>query len=83
MSSGNADRLGGEHQSSGARDVSGQSDIGKMKTEKDGTFARKASTFRDTVAPGGKFPPEKGRYRLYVSYACRERPSGRTAIERL
>ena len=45
---------------SSSRDVSVQSDITKMKPESDGTFKRKASTFRDTIEKGGKFEPEKG-----------------------
>ncbi|EIN08215.1 glutathione S-transferase [Punctularia strigosozonata HHB-11173 SS5] len=52
------------------RDVSKQSDITKMTTDPDGSFKRKASTFRDFIEKGGKFEPEKGRYHLYVSYAC-------------
>jgi len=52
------------------RDVSAQTDIGKMKTEADGSFNRKPSTFRNTIEPGGKFEPESDRYHLYVSYAC-------------
>ncbi|KAI3338776.1 glutathione S-transferase [Ustulina deusta] len=40
--------------------------------DKTGEFKRQASSFRDWIsdAPGAKFPPEKGRYHLYVSYAC-------------
>jgi len=41
-----------------------------MKTEADGSFNRLSSVFRDFIEPGGKFAPEKGRYHLYVSYAC-------------
>jgi glutathionyl-hydroquinone reductase len=52
------------------RDVSHQSDISKMATEGDGSFKRKAATFRNYIEKGGKFEPEKGRYHLYVSYAC-------------
>ncbi|KAH6917925.1 glutathione S-transferase [Coprinopsis sp. MPI-PUGE-AT-0042] len=52
------------------RDVSSQSDITKMKTEADGTFKRAASAFRNTIEQGGKFEPDRDRYRLYVSYAC-------------
>jgi putative glutathione S-transferase len=37
---------------------------------KDGEFRRQQSTFRDSIEKGGKFPPEKGRYVLYVSLAC-------------
>lgn len=54
------------------RDVSSQTDISKMKTEEDGSFKRKPSTFRNTIEKGGKFEPERDRYHLYVSYACRE-----------
>ncbi|KAJ3505127.1 hypothetical protein NLJ89_g7573 [Agrocybe chaxingu] len=53
-----------------AKDVSAQSDIAKLKTEPDGSFKRPDSTFRDFVLPGGKFPPEKDRYHLYVAYSC-------------
>lgn len=35
-----------------------------------GAFQRSESRFRDTIEPGGRFPPEPGRYRLYVSLAC-------------
>ncbi|GAA5887439.1 hypothetical protein JCM5296_007141 [Sporobolomyces johnsonii] len=37
---------------------------------KDGEFRRQQSTFRDSIEPNGNFPPEKGRYVLYVSLAC-------------
>ena len=42
-------------------------------SEKDGSFKRQVSGFRDLVSPAsekGKYPAEKGRYVLYVSYAC-------------
>jgi len=55
---------------SSSRDVTAQTDIAKMKTEADGSFVRKASTFRNVIEKGGKFEPEKDRYHLYVSYAC-------------
>ncbi|WYZ46422.1 hypothetical protein EsH8_IX_000647 [Colletotrichum jinshuiense] len=37
-----------------------------------GEFKRQQSSFRDSISreQGAKFPPEKGRYHLYVSYAC-------------
>ncbi|PCH35131.1 hypothetical protein WOLCODRAFT_139753 [Wolfiporia cocos MD-104 SS10] len=38
--------------------------------DQDGSFKRKASSFRDFIQKGGRFEPEKGRYLLYVSYAC-------------
>ncbi|TBU28070.1 glutathione S-transferase [Dichomitus squalens] len=52
------------------RDVSHQSDISKARTDADGSFKRKPSSFRNSIQKGGEFPPEKGRYHLYVSYAC-------------
>jgi putative glutathione S-transferase len=47
-----------------------QSDIGKMKLEPDGSFKRAPASFRNFIESGGRFPPEKGRYHLYVSYSC-------------
>ncbi|KAK7510871.1 glutathione S-transferase [Phyllosticta citriasiana] len=40
--------------------------------DKSGEFKRQTSVFRNFIsaAPGAEFPPEKGRYHLYVSYAC-------------
>lgn len=37
-----------------------------------GEFKRPAAQFRNFISstPNAKFPPEKGRYHLYVSYAC-------------
>jgi hypothetical protein len=55
-----------------SRNVSNQSDISKSQNEKDGEFRRKDAQFRDWITDDGKYTPEKGRYRLYVSYACRE-----------
>ncbi|KAI0676242.1 glutathione S-transferase [Trametes maxima] len=55
---------------SNQRDVSNWSDISKSKPEADGSFKRRPSSFRETIQKGGKFAPEKGRYHLYVSYAC-------------
>ena len=42
------------------KNVEAQADISKMKTEGDGSFKRKASTFRNFIAPNGEFAPEKG-----------------------
>ncbi|KAI5457086.1 glutathione S-transferase [Mariannaea sp. PMI_226] len=41
-------------------------------TTKSGDFKRPVSAFREWVSkdPSSKFPAEKGRYHLYVSYAC-------------
>ncbi|ORY25172.1 glutathione S-transferase [Naematelia encephala] len=38
--------------------------------DKDGHFKRQNSSFRDRISVDGPFPPEKGRYHLYVSLAC-------------
>ncbi|KAL4801122.1 glutathione S-transferase [Aspergillus venezuelensis] len=40
--------------------------------DKSGEFKRQASVFRNWISreQGAEFPPEKGRYHLYVSYAC-------------
>ena len=35
-----------------------------------GAFVRKTSLFRNAISKVGPFPPAKGRYLLYVSYAC-------------
>jgi putative glutathione S-transferase len=40
------------------------------KNDKTGEFKRGQSQFRNFIKKGGEFPPEKGRYHLYVSYAC-------------
>lgn len=49
--------------------MGGQTALDQVST-KSGKFERKASTFRDFVEEGGKFPPASGRYHLYVSKAC-------------
>ncbi|EKG13394.1 Glutathione S-transferase [Macrophomina phaseolina MS6] len=40
--------------------------------DKSGEFKRQTSVFRNFISrkPDAEFPPEKGRYHLYVSYAC-------------
>ncbi|KAJ5295520.1 hypothetical protein PENANT_c001G06778 [Penicillium antarcticum] len=40
--------------------------------DKSGEFKRQQSVFRNFISKeaGAQFPPEKGRYHLYVSYAC-------------
>lgn len=37
---------------------------------KEGTFVRQASKFRNFIQKGGEFEPEANRYHLYISYAC-------------
>jgi len=51
--------------------MSTDKDITKWASS-DGHFKRQASVFRDCVSkdPNAKYPAEKGRYHLYVSYAC-------------
>ncbi|KAI1168264.1 glutathione S-transferase [Nemania serpens] len=43
-----------------------------LPSDKTGEFKRQASSFRNWIsdAPDAEFPVEKGRYHLYVSYAC-------------
>jgi putative glutathione S-transferase len=43
-----------------------------ITTDKSGQWKRPASSFRDVVSAeaGAKYPPEKGRYLLYVSFGC-------------
>lgn len=36
----------------------------------DGRFVREDAGFRHPIEKGGQFPPESGRYHLYVSLAC-------------
>ncbi|CAH6719841.1 glutathione S-transferase omega-like 2 [[Candida] jaroonii] len=50
--------------------MAGASLAGTALTDKDGEFRRKASQFRNWITKDGEFQPEKGRYHLYVSYAC-------------
>ena len=40
--------------------------------KKTGAFNRQTSVFRNFISkdPNAQFPAEKGRYHLYVSYAC-------------
>jgi putative glutathione S-transferase len=40
------------------------------ETDDRGRFVRQQSAFRDWIAEDGPFPPEAGRYHLYVSLAC-------------
>ena len=45
-----------------SRDTSHQSDVTKIPTDADGAFKRPASSFRNFIQAGGKFPPERGTY---------------------
>lgn len=40
--------------------------------DKSGEFKRQTSSFRNFISkePGAEFPAEKGRYHIYISYAC-------------
>lgn len=44
------------------------SDLTKLPIEKDGSFNRKASTFRNFITQDGDFTPEKGTSHHYMSY---------------
>ena len=44
----------------GSKSHEAQSNIGIMKTEPDGSFRRKASSFRRFIEPNGELAPEKG-----------------------
>lgn len=48
------------------------SSITQWADKKSGAFNRAPSQFRNWISkkPGAEFPPEKGRYHFYVSYAC-------------
>jgi putative glutathione S-transferase len=39
-------------------------------TDAKGTFNRHVSKFREHIAKDGRFPPERGRYHLFVAYGC-------------
>jgi putative glutathione S-transferase len=53
-----------------SRDVSHLTDITRAKNEEDGVFLRPPTSFRNAIQHGGKYPPEKDRFYLFVSYAC-------------
>jgi putative glutathione S-transferase len=42
----------------------------RSRADAAGAFVRPETRFRDTIAPAGPFPPEAGRYHLYISLAC-------------
>lgn len=50
--------------------VNGKWQIENVLADKDGSFKRKESSFRNFIKKGTKFQPEKNRYLLYVSLAC-------------
>ncbi|EKM57473.1 uncharacterized protein PHACADRAFT_251136, partial [Phanerochaete carnosa HHB-10118-sp] len=58
-----------EQREHATRDAS-QFDSRKVPAESNGSFNRKASTFRNWISQDGQFKPEKGRYHLYVTYGC-------------
>ncbi|UZJ55981.1 hypothetical protein CBS101457_005301 [Exobasidium rhododendri] len=39
-------------------------------SDTDGSFRRQGSTFRSFITKNGEFPPEKGRYVLYIALIC-------------
>ena len=50
--------------------VNGKWQIENVLADKNGSFKRKESSFRNFIGKGTKFQPEKNRYLLYVSLAC-------------
>ena len=42
----------------------------RVNADEDGRFIRQISAFRSTIEKGGKHPPEKGRYVLYIIMGC-------------
>eukprot|EP00937_MAST-01D_sp_MAST-1D-sp2_P003246 g3246.t1 len=40
------------------------------EVDEDGNFKRTAAGFSHTIMPGDRFPPEAGRYRLYIALGC-------------
>jgi len=42
----------------------------KWADKSDGSFKRQVSSFRNVISKNGPHKPEKGRYHLYVSFAC-------------
>ena len=42
----------------------------RTNADDDGRFVRQVSSFRDYIEKGGKHPPEKGRYILYIVSGC-------------
>ncbi|KAK7734990.1 S-glutathionyl-(chloro)hydroquinone reductase [Cytospora paraplurivora] len=55
-----------------AQSTSGKVTDWVLPSDKSGEFKRQVSSFRDWISsePGAEFPAEKGRYHLYISYAC-------------
>jgi putative glutathione S-transferase len=43
---------------------------GVIPDSHNGEFYREEAKFRNTIKEGGKYPPETGRYHLYISLAC-------------
>ncbi|KAG1826633.1 glutathione S-transferase [Suillus variegatus] len=64
------------------KDVSGQSDIGKLRAESDGSFKRAPSSFRNFISNDGKFQPEKGKLRKHIYFVDKLTWATRTLITR-
>jgi hypothetical protein len=69
---------GGAAQTSGGKPHEAQSDISKMKTENDGSFKRKAASFRNFIQEHGEFAPEKGKCLCLSSCSLRTDRESRT-----
>ncbi|KAI5293345.1 S-glutathionyl-(chloro)hydroquinone reductase [Ascosphaera acerosa] len=71
------DNSGQSHALASGFRMAGSSEKGDITSwvkpgDNSGEFKRQESKFRERISrqPGAKYPPEKGRYHLYVSYAC-------------
>lgn len=42
----------------------------RNNADEDGQFKRQVSSFRNVIEKGGKHPPERGRYLLYIVIGC-------------
>lgn len=47
-----------------------QFDVRQGAKNSDGEFIRKPMSFRGSINEGTEYPPESGRYHLYIAYAC-------------
>jgi glutathionyl-hydroquinone reductase len=54
------------------QNMAASTSINSVIDQATGEFKRPAAQFRNFISSqsDSKFPPEKGRYHLYVSYAC-------------
>lgn len=63
----NSSRSAFKRNMSSNKDTTDHSDINKMKAQKDGSFKRLDSSFRDFIVAGSKFEPEAGTHPRILS----------------